>query len=51
MYNRPLALLLMLLALSLGSAALVGCDDQGPAEEADEEIDGAIDDDEDAMDD
>lgn len=44
----------MLLALPLlfvlGGTALTGCDDQGPAEEAGEEIDDTVDDAEDTFD-
>ena len=48
--RRTLMLLLLLLALG-GVLAVSGCDDQGPAEEAGEEIDDAVDDATDAFED
>ncbi len=48
--RRILMILLMLLAIG-GVMAMSGCDDQGPAEEAGEEIDDAVDDATDAFDD
>ena len=51
MDKRLLPTLALILGLVLASTTLVGCDDQGPAEEAGEEIDDAADDAGDAMDD
>lgn len=51
MTTRPLTLLFLLLALGLGGAVLVGCEEQGPAEEAGEQIDDAVDDAGDAVND
>ena len=46
---HPILLLLLLAVFT--SVPLSGCDDQGPAEEAGEEIDDAVDDIEDGFDD
>lgn len=44
-------LLMLLLTLLLGGGVLVGCEDQGPAEEAGEQIDETAEEAGDAMDD
>ncbi|NEZ03118.1 hypothetical protein G4Y73_03010 [Wenzhouxiangella sp. XN201] len=49
--TRILSALFALLFALGGSAMLTGCEDQGPAEEAGEEIDEAIDDTGDAIED
>lgn len=44
MWKLRHALLILLLGLALGTLGLTACDDQGPAEEAGEEIDDTADD-------
>ncbi|WP_018874001.1 hypothetical protein [Thioalkalivibrio sp. ALJ16] len=51
MLKSRLTTFLLALMLALGGAALAGCDNQGPAEEAGENIDEAMEDAGDAMDD
>lgn len=52
MLNKSrLTIFFLALMLALGGASLAGCDNQGPAEEAGEDIDDAMDDAGDAMDD
>ncbi|WP_019625752.1 hypothetical protein [Thioalkalivibrio sp. ALJT] len=46
-----LTVFLLALMMALGSATLAGCDNQGPAEEAGENIDDAMEDAGDALDD
>lgn len=50
MNHKPYTLLILLLALGLGGASLTACDSQGPAEEAGESVDDAVDDAGDALD-
>ncbi len=51
MNKRLLPLIALLLGLGLAGTTLVGCDDQGPAEEAGEQIDDTADDIGDSFDD
>lgn len=51
MWKLRHALLIMLLGLALGTLGLTACDDQGPAEEAGEEVDDAGEEVQDAFDD
>lgn len=51
MNKRLLPLIALLLSLALASTVLVGCDDQGPAEDAGESLDDTADDMGDAFDD
>ncbi|WP_017940500.1 MULTISPECIES: hypothetical protein [unclassified Thioalkalivibrio] len=51
MWKSRLTILVLALMMALGSATLAGCDNQGPAEEAGENIDDAMDEAGDAMED
>ncbi len=51
MWKSRLTILMLALMMVLGSATLAGCDNQGPAEEAGENIDDAMDEAGDAMED